>query len=178
MEQKEDTSPVKRILFWAVPVVALVVSIGIFFYGFTAEKSKVVEVENALFADDSYLSQRLIAQWAKVDPYLEDCRAMGIVLRQIEEKVQYNFRLLLVVPQKDLENFILINDAGFCWVNGDNDKPSLTDIQWYKNLFELNRMPEPKLQFPLSGVGGLWDATLVKDKSLVWGIMLTQHYDQ
>ncbi len=178
LDNKEEISFLRKALFWTPALIVLIFCFVLFLYGLYSKDKNGILVEDALTFDKGYFSQRLVNQWKTVDAQLDDCRSMGVVLRQIEEKVHYNVRLVLVIPQENGDNFVMVSDAGICWVNGQAGRPKLFDEKWYKKIFDENRITGEKPAFPLSGVGGKWDIRLVKDRSQLWGVMLIEQYGE
>jgi hypothetical protein len=177
LENKTKNGPLEKVLFWAVPLFAILIAFVVFYYGYNKKASKENLVENIILSKEERFPQRLVKQWAKVDNELEDCRAMGLIIRQIEEKGEYSFRAILVIPQEEGgDGFILVNDAGLCWVNGEENKPNLTNLDWFKKAIDENRRPDPPPSFPIASAGGYWGITPVYDGALIWGFLLSQHY--
>lgn len=179
MSPKFEENESKLVLFfkWGVPIVFILIAVGIFLYGLSRSSVKQLTLSDKVLKDAKEWAPSLIEEWEEVDPYLEDCKMMGYILRQIESTGEYSYRLFLVIPQETEKGFIIINDAGECWINGNNLHPRLTDPLWYGNLFKANKEPKIPPKYPFRGLGGIWNIVPLKIRSVYWGVLVSQHHD-
>jgi hypothetical protein len=152
------------------------VSIWALWFGLSSVQPKQLTVENNVESDTKKLSQQIIAEWENVDPYLQDCSEIGAILRKIASKDQYSYRLFLIIPQSSDNGFILVNDGGTCWVDGEKYRPRLADQTWFKEYFEKGRAPDTLIEKPFLGIHGVWTVLPIKESVSIWGALLAQDY--
>lgn len=165
-------------LNWGLFIIALVAAIVIVAYGLLASGPETMSVEQALADRNEDFDLRLFEAWEEVDPYLEDCSEMGLILRQIEAKGEYTSRLFLLVPRSGGDGYILINDGGVCWVSGEKKKMEISDSDWFASFLNSGKQPMAPPTSPFRNVGGSWSYAPVMNESIVRGIMLIQHYEE
>lgn len=176
-EIEENDSILSRLLKWGFPIVIILIAIGVFIFGLSRSSVKQISLAEKVLKDSQEWIPSLVEEWQEVDSYLDDCKMIGYILRQIESTGEYSYRLMLVVPQETEDGFVIVNDAGECWLNGDKDYPRLTDPLWYRELFRTNKKPDAPPRFPFRGLGGLWNIIPFKSRSLYWGVLISQHHD-
>lgn len=160
-----------------MPIVLFIVGLFILFYGLSSSGSYKDNIKKMVKSPSSSYSKSLLEEWEKVDDYLEDCRGVGLVLRQMEAKDQYKIRLFLVVPTKEEPGFILVNDAGDCWVDEKGAKERIDNPEYFNRLFTPGQEAGEAPRFPLLGRGGVWTVLPLHDySSSVWGALIAQHY--
>ena len=171
----EAKSPLRNFLDWGVPILFIIAGIAVVIYGVKAPEINERAMEKSIQQKSSDEHLRLIEEWELVSEDLSNCNGMGAVLRSIESKDLYTYRLYLVILQSSGQEYIVINDGGLCWVDGDGRRPKLADTEQIDKLFRAGTGPVDFVGEALINKRGKWNAVpILNDDQTVWGVLLVQ----
>jgi hypothetical protein len=161
---------------WWMGAVALLLAVFIIFWGLCSS-SDPEGLKKALADPASTMEKRIIAAWeSDFDPETESarCRDVGGILRDLERKDFYEYKLILILPKGLDRDYLIVNDGGICWETGTEERMSLVDPEWLEKAFDKGTIPGSFPNRPFGDRFGSWKASLVREYSLAWGVLLAQ----
>lgn len=169
-------STLRKILDWSIPALFILIGLGVMLYGIKAPALQNEAIKKSVSRKTIDRDRELIEAWDRVDDYLADCTEIGRILRLIESRGEYKYRLYLVVPQAEAQAYVVANDGGVCWQDGEPERPVLQNPAQLDRILDSGNVPGDLTEPPFKGLRGKWNIMPVTDlDGTLFGFLLVSH---